>query len=126
MAMFAILDTICRPFIDGRQFGKHSVEALGQLPIVHGPGLENLMPIGRFYLGYELRFLTLSSSHRITQHQHLTPFTGYLSTLRDQIRASAESKVLTIVRMESSARVYSIKIGQPGRNCRDLCSPEEF
>jgi hypothetical protein len=41
------------PFIDGRQIGKHSAEALSQLPIVHDPGLEKLMPIGRFYLGYE-------------------------------------------------------------------------
>ena len=41
------------PFIDGRQIGKHPAEALSQLPIVHGPGLEKLMPIGGVYLGYE-------------------------------------------------------------------------
>jgi hypothetical protein len=44
------------------------------------------------------------ASH-ITQHQYLTPFTGYLSSVREQIIASAESKVLIKVRIESTARV---------------------
>ena len=53
-AMAAILGILfVHPFIDGRQIGKHPAEALSQLPIVHGPGLEKLMPIGGVYLGYE-------------------------------------------------------------------------